>query len=80
MREPCVHCGQRFRHGERYGCCAKCGVAFVGQTAFDAHLRFEGGDVEHLDPATVRRKDGSARLEQRTIKGGKAWAEIPRDN
>lgn len=70
---PCYNCGTTQRHSDIFGCCAACHRAFIGIKAFDDHWVGTGEDRHCVDPATLKRRDGSPMLEQVDVQGGVAW-------
>lgn len=80
--KPCPHCHQTFRHGERKACCSGCGLAFLGQSAFDRHQRVTDNAVLCLDPAAMVSTDGNAVFvrsgETRKPENGMFWSLAPR--
>lgn len=70
-----VHCGDchRYWKSHREGHCASCCRHFASTDAFDAHVPADGRCV---DPATLRRQDGTPRMMLRSTPLGETWALI----
>ena len=61
--------------GEATCHCARCHYYFTSPSAFDLHQHLTDGQVACSDPASLRKKDGSPRMEvkRRTREGFGVW-------
>jgi hypothetical protein len=72
-RSHCPKCHRTWT-GKAQAHCRTCCVHFSGISAFKLHLRGVE-DVKHLDPATIRTKDGKRRLVKRFDQYGEIWGQ-----